>query len=409
MKTLRALLEKNMLVNLLLGFSSGLPLLLTGKTLQVWMAENQVDLKTIGLFALVGLPYTLKFVWAPLFDRFSLPFLGRRRGWLLLTQVLLALSIALMAGMQPASHLALVALLCLVISFFSASQDIVIDAYRRESLRDEQLGMGSTLYVYGYRVAMYVAGAGALYFAQFLSWRTSYLIMGAAMAVGILTTLFAEEPENRLPAPKNLKESVIEPFREFLTRPGALEILAFILLYKVGDTMAGAMTNPFYIQLGFTKAEIATVAKTFGLFSSLAGGFVGGLLLLRFGIVRCLWFFGILQAASTACFAALHSIGHSIPGLTWVITFEDFSGGMGTAAYAAFMAAQTNKRFTATQYALLTSLMGIPRVILASPTGWLAEQMGWSLFFLFCAAIAAPGLLLLLRVAHEKKEQPATA
>jgi PAT family beta-lactamase induction signal transducer AmpG len=399
MKMLKALFEKNLLITLLMGFSSGLPLLLTGKTLQVWMTEEGVDLKTIGLFALVGMPYTLKFLWSPIFDRFTLPFLGRRRGWLFISQLLLALSIAAMATMQPKANLELVALLCLIISFFSASQDIVVDAYRREILTDEQLGMGSTLYIYGYRIAMYVAGAMALLLAQYLSWKTTYLIMGAGIGVGLLTTLFSKEPDNHSPPPKTLKESVVEPFKEFLSRRGALEILAFILLYKVGDTMAGAMNSSFYIQTGFSKAEIAAVAKTFGLFSLLAGGFVGGLAMIQFGINRCLWAFGVLQAASTACFAMLASTGYSIPMLTWVIAFEDFTGGMGTAAYAAYMASQTNKRFTATQYALLTSLMGVPRVILASPTGWMAEKLGWGPFYLLCAAIAIPGMLLLFRVA----------
>jgi MFS transporter, PAT family, beta-lactamase induction signal transducer AmpG len=411
MKVIKAIFEKNMLITLLMGFSSGLPLLLTGKTLQVWMTEQEVDLKTIGLFALVGLPYSLKFVWAPLFDRYTLPFLGRRRGWLLLNQLALAGAIGAMAMMQPKEHLWWVAALCLVVSFFSASQDIVVDAFRRESLRDEQLGMGSTLYIYGYRVAMYAAGAGALYFAQFLSWKMAYLIMAAGVSIGLITTLFADEPKNELPPPKNLQQAVIEPFKEFLGRAGAFEILLFILLYKIGDTMAGAMANPFYVQLGFSKAEIATIAKTFGLFSALGGGFVAGLVLIKVGIVRGLWIFGFLQAASTAGFAVLANIGYSLSGLTWVIAFEDFTGAMGTAAYAAYLASQTDKRFTATQYALLTSLMALPRTFLAAPTGWMAETMGWNSFFLFCTVAAVPGMLLLLRVApwQSKETKPSLA
>jgi PAT family beta-lactamase induction signal transducer AmpG len=399
MKLIKAIFEKNMFITMLMGFSSGLPLLLTGKTLQVWMTEEGVDLKTIGLFALVGLPYSLKFLWAPLFDRYTLPFLGRRRGWLLLNQLALAGAIAMMALLQPKEHLWWVGLLCVVVSFFSASQDIVVDAFRRESLRDEQLGMGSTVYIYGYRVAMYAAGAGALYFAQFLSWKAAYLIMAGGISVGLITTFFAEEPKNELPPPRNLQEAVVEPFREFLGRSGAFEILLFILLYKIGDTMAGAMANPFYVQLGYSKVEIATIAKTFGLFSALGGGFVAGVVLIKIGILRGLWIFGVLQAASTAGFAVLANIGYSIPGLTWVIAFEDFTGAMGTAAYAAYLASQTNKRFTATQYALLTSLMALPRTFLAAPTGWMAETMGWSGFFWFCTLAALPGMLLLLRVA----------
>lgn len=411
MKLMKAIFEKNMFITLLMGFSSGLPLLLTGKTLQVWMTEEGVDLKTIGLFALVGLPYSLKFLWAPLFDRYTLPFLGRRRGWLLVNQLALAGAIGAMALTQPKDQLWWVAALCLVVSFFSASQDIVVDAFRRESLRDEQLGMGSTLYIYGYRVAMYVAGAGALYFAQFLSWKTAYLIMAAGISIGVITTFFADEPKNELPAPKSLKEAVVDPFREFLGRTGAFEILLFILLYKIGDTMAGAMANPFYVQLGYSKVEIATIAKTFGLFSALGGGFVAGLVLIKVGIVKGLWIFGALQALSTAGFAVLANLGYSIPGLTWVIAFEDFTGAMGTAAYAAYLASQTDKRFTATQYALLTSLMALPRTFLAAPTGWMAETMGWSTFFVFCTVAAVPGMLLLLRVApwssKQMKEAPA--
>ncbi len=404
MNAIKVLLQKNMLVTFLMGFSSGIPLLLTSKTLQAWMTDESVDLKVIGIFALVGLPYTLKFLWSPLFDRFTLPFLGRRRGWLLVSQLALVLSISAMAFTQPKEGPWLVAALCLVISFFSASQDIVVDAFRRESLQDTELGLGSTLYIYGYRVAMWISGALALILADHLSWHAVYLVMAGTMAVGAITTLFSQEPKVDAPPPRTLAESVVAPLSEFFKRRGAWEILIFILLYKVGDTMAGAMSTPFYLQLGFSKTEVGTIAKTFGLFSTLVGSLLGGLFILKLGINRSLLFFGVLQAASTAGFAVLATIGNSLLGLTWVIAFEDLSGGMGTAAFAAFMASQTNKRFTATQYALLTSLMGVPRVILSSPTGWLAEQMGWHTYFLFCTAAAVPGLLLLLKMLKTEKK-----
>ncbi|NUM88649.1 MAG: AmpG family muropeptide MFS transporter [Bdellovibrionales bacterium] len=403
MKILQALAKKNMLVALLMGICSGLPLLLAGKTLQAWMTEAGVDLKTIGLFALAGLPYSFKFVWAPLFDRFVPPFLGRRRGWLTVSQAALALSIGGLAMSNPQESAWTVALLAVLVSFFSASQDIVVDAYRRETLRDDELGMGSAYFIYGYRIAMYISGALALFLADHMEWRQVYLIMAATMAGGIAVTLFADEPSIEGAPPRTLKETVVGPLLEFLQRKGALEILIFILLYKVGDSMAGNMATPFYLKLGFSKTEIAAIAKTFGLFSTLGGLFLGGVLILRLGIGRCLWVFGLLQALSTACFAWLSVVGNDPMALALVIAFEDLSGGMGTAAFTAFMAAQTNKRFTATQYALLTSMMAVPRTLISAPTGYLAENLGWTQFFFVCTLAAIPGMLLLLRVAPWKK------
>lgn len=388
-----------MLVALLMGFSSGLPLLLTGSVLQAWMTREGVDLGVIGLYALVGLPYTLKFFWAPLVDRFTLRWLGRRRGWLLTAQVLLMLAIAGLGLSDPASQPWLVAGVALLVTFFSASQDIVVDAYRREDLRDEELGLGSSLYIGGYRAGMLLAGGGGLILADHLSFRGVYLVMAVLMLVGIVTTLFAREPEAASGAPRNLYEAVIAPFEDYFRRPEALWILVFILLYKIGDTMASAMTTPFYLSLGFTTTEIGTVVKFFGTGAVIGGGLLGGLLMLRLGINRALWVFGILQAVSTAGFAWLALIGHSLAGLAGVIAFENLSGGMGTAAYMAYMAQLTNKKFTATQYALLSSLMGVPRVLASAPTGYLAEGLGWVGFFLFCVLIALPGLLLLRRLA----------
>lgn len=443
MKILKVLLQKNMFINFVLGFSAGLPLLLTSKTLQALLTDANIGLTTIGLFALVGIPYTFKFLWAPIFDRFSLPFLGRRRGWLLLLQLGLVAAIALVAMTPadggsplserlpqsivdflawlhkdlPASRLSLTLIgTCFLVCFLSASQDIVIDAYRRESLSDEELGMGSTVYVYGYRIAMWVSGGLALMLADALSWPMVYMTMAVLMGVGITATFFADEPKlDAAGRPRTLKDTVVEPLKEFFSRKGvttALVVLLFILLYKVGDTLAGAMATPFYKALGFSNAEIGAIAKTFGFFSQLIGGFCGGALILRIGIPRSLFVCGFLQAASTACFALLAGIGNSQLALTGVIAFEDITGAMGTAAFTAFLAAQSNKRFTATQYALLTSLMSLPRTMLSAMTGAWAESMGWSAYFVMCTVVAVPGILLLvwmLKSGSYKVAEPAYA
>jgi PAT family beta-lactamase induction signal transducer AmpG len=388
-----------MLVAFLMGFSCGLPLLLTISVLQAWMKEEGVDLTVIGLMALVGLPYTLKFLWAPFLDRFTLPFLGRRRGWMLVAQVALMFSIAGLGSTNPVSNPWIVAFAAFLVTFFSASQDIVVDAYRREDLSDEELGLGSSLYINGYRIGMLLASGGGLIMADQMPFSMVYLLMAGAMLPGIVTTLLAPEPQTNMGRPETLKNAVIDPLVEYFSRNGALWILAFILLYKIGDTMASAMTTPFYLDIGFSKTEIGAVVKLFGFWATIAGGLIGGGLMIRLGIVRSLWVFGTLQAISTACFAILARMGHSIPTLSWVIGFENFSSGMGTAAYAAFMASITNKKFTATQYALLTSLMGVPRVMASAPTGFLAKNLGWEAFFIACTVIAIPGMLILLKFA----------
>ncbi|MBF0360585.1 MAG: AmpG family muropeptide MFS transporter [Oligoflexia bacterium] len=398
---LKVLFSKRMLINLFLGFSSGLPLLLTLTALQAWMKDEGVNLKTIGMVSLIGLPYTLKFLWSPLFDRFVLPVcgLGRRRSWMLVVQILLGLSIAAMAFARPKEDPLTVVILAIIVTFFSASQDIVLDAYRREILSDEELGLGSSIFVNGYRVAMLLASSGALILADNLkSWPTVYVIMGFFMLVGIITTLFADEPEINAPPPKTLQEAVVGPFLDYFKRDYALWILAFILFYKLGDTLASAMSTPFYMDIGFTKSQIGYVVKTFGIGSMLLGTFVGGGLILRLGIYRSLWVFGILQMISILPFSYLANAGAVITLLMVMVVIENFCFGMGTAAFVALMGSMTNRRFTATQYALLSSLMGIPRVILSAPMGKVAELSGWSLYFIICAATAIPGLLILLKV-----------
>ncbi len=384
-----------MLVSLLMGFSCGLPLLLTITVLQAWMQEVGVDIKVIGLFSLVGLPYTLKFLWAPVMDRFTLPFLGRRRGWLLLFQIILMLAIAGLGLTDPVADPYLVAVVAFLVTFFSASQDIVVDAYRREDLADNELGLGSSLYVNGYRIGMLVAGSGGLILADHIPFSMVYLILAAVMLVGVITTLFSREPEITSGTPTDFREAVIGPFVDYFSRPGAWLLLAFILFYKIGDQMATTMTMPFYLEIGFSKTEIGTVVKLFGFWATIGGGLLGGIILLKIGIMRSLWVFGLLQAVSTSGFVLLANVGASLPLLAGVIAFENFSGGMGTAAYVAYMASLTNKRFTATQYALLSSLMGIPRVLASAPTGFAVAALGWSSFFIFCTLAALPGLLLL--------------
>ncbi len=391
--------SRRMLVALVMGFACGLPLLLTLSVLQAWMTEEGVDLTVVGLMALVGLPYTLKFLWAPVLDRYALPFLGRRRGWLLAAQVCLMAAVAGLGLTDPAGRPWLVALAAFLVTFFSASQDIVADAYRREDLKDEELGLGSALYVNGYRVGMLLASGGGLILADHLPFSRVYLIMALCLLPGVAATLLAPEPDAPCGTPRTLAEAVIQPLAEYFRRPEAIRVLAFILLYKIGDSVASAMTTPFYLDVGFSKTQIGAVVKLFGFWATVAGGLAGGLVMLRVGIDRSLWVFGLLQALSTACFAALVHTGPSTAALSAVIAFENLASGMGTAAYAAFMASITHKKFTATQYALLTSLMGVPRVVAAAPTGFLAKQMGWQAFFIACALAAVPGMLLLARFA----------
>jgi PAT family beta-lactamase induction signal transducer AmpG len=388
-----------MLVTLLMGFACGLPLLLTISVLQAWMKEEGVDLTVIGMISLVGLPYTLKFLWAPVLDRFTLPFLGRRRGWLLIAQVTLIFSISGLGFTDPVKNPWMMAFAAFLVTFFSASQDTVVDAYRREDLPDEELGLGSSLYVNGYRVGMLLASGGGLIMADHMPFFMVYQIMAVCMLPGVVTTLLAPEPEIHIGTPKTMREAVFDPLIEYFSRRGALWILAFILFYKIGDTMASAMTIPFYLDIGFSKTQIGMVVKLFGFWATVAGTLIGGVIMLRLGINRSLWAFGFFQAVSTAGFAVLAFFGNSLPLLSTVIAFENLSSGMGTAAFIAFMASITNKKFTATQYALLSSLMGVPRVMASAPTGFLAKNLGWETFFITCTLIAVPGMLLLLKFA----------
>ncbi|CAK0781668.1 MFS transporter, PAT family, beta-lactamase induction signal transducer AmpG [Gammaproteobacteria bacterium] len=383
-----------MLIVLLMGFASGLPLLLTGSLLQAWMKEARLDLATIGLFSLVGLPYTLKFLWAPLCDRWSPLPLGRRRGWLIIAQGGLIMALLALSFSQPQQPLT-VALAALAVTFFSASQDITIDAYRRETLTDEEQGLGASLAVNGYRAGMLLAGGGGLILADFMAFQQVYWLMAGIMILCLPVGWLAPEPPLPAGQPRTLQEAVVAPFLEYFQRPDALLLLLFILLYKMGDVMASQLTTPFYLDLGFSKTEVGAIVKLFGFWATVTGGLLGGIWILRLGIRRALWWFGILQGVSTAGFTVLALLGPVTPALALAVALENFTGGLGTAAYTAFMASLTHRRFTATQYALLSSVMGVPRVLIAAPAGFLAESTGWPVFFALCVVAAAPGLLLL--------------
>lgn len=392
--------SRRLLAVLFLGFSSGIPLALTGATLQAWMKTEHVDLGTIGLFSIVGMPYALKFLWAPLMDRFVPPFLGRRRGWMVLMQAALAATIAALGLHSPAEFPFLTAALAVCVAFFSASQDIVIDAYRTDVLEPEEIGPGAALYISGYRVAMLFSGAVALILADHLPWRTVYLVMAGAMATGAVTSWLAPEPKLEARAPRTLADAVVQPFAEFFRRRGtwpALEVLLFVVLYKIDTVMATAMTTPFMMELGFSKTDIGAVTKGFGLVATLAGTLAGGTLMMKLGMRRSLWVFGLAQGISGLSFTLLANLGHHYPMMVTSIAAENFFSGMGTAAYQAFMMSLCDKRFSATQYALLTSLMALTRVVGGAPVGYLAQAMGWPSFYLLATFAMVPGLLLLTR------------
>ena len=394
---LRIFASWRMAVVALHGFSAGIPLALTFATLQAWMASEKVDLTVIGAFSLVGIPYTLKFLWAPLMDRYVPPFLGRRRGWMIVAQVALIGFISAMAFSDPASSPATVAVLAVIVAFCSSSQDIAIDAYRTEILKPDELGAGAALYVTGYRIAMIVSGAVALILADHLPWKYVYLIMASTMSIGIVTTLLAPEPKTPPKAPRSIEEVVVQPFVEFFKRRGGVEVLVFMVIYKLDSNLTQALTTPFLLEQGFTKTDIGTVTKIFGMIATIAGTLVGGALMARLGIRRALWIFGIVQAAAGLSYMALAQAGHNYPLLIAAVTIEYTCSGLGNAAFSAFMMSVCDRRFTATQYALLTSFMAASRYVAGAPSGFLAQACGWQGYFLVCALIGIPGLLLLTR------------
>ena len=397
-----------MLICIFTGFSSGLPLYLLIQLLPAWLRSEQVDLKAIGFFALIQLPYNWKFLWSPLLDRYAIPLLGRRRGWMLLTQILLLLSIPVFGMFHPKLDLWTIAYLATAVAFFSASQDIVLDAYRREILSDTELGLGNSVHVNAYRVAGLVPGALSLILADFLPWSTVFLITALFMLPGMLMTVFVSEPKIIGTPPKTLREAVVEPFREFIQRNGlndALLVLAFIFFYKLGDSMATALATPFYLDMGFTKTEIGLIAKNAGLWPSIIGGLIGGIWMVKIGINRALWLFGFVQWISILGFAVLTQFPQEKMALGLAISFEAVGVGLGTVAFVAFIARTTNPAYTATQFALFTSLAALPRTVINSFAGVLVEQLGWLNFYWLCMLLAVPGMLLLFKVApwNEKK------
>lgn len=397
-----------LLVCIFLGFSSGLPLFILYNLLSAWLKSEGVDLKAIGLFALVGIPYTWKFLWSPAMDRFQLPLLGRRRGWMIATQIAVMGAVILMGQFNPKTDIWTVVFLAAIVAFFSASQDIVIDAHRREWLTEEQMGSGTALFVNAYKLSTLVPGSLSLILSDILTWDWVFLITGLFMLPGILTTLLVPEPKLYGPAPKTLSEAVIEPFNEFIHRQGwqhALIVLAFIFLYKLGDSMATALATPFYIELGFTRTEIGIVAKNAGLWASILGGILGAYWMLKTGLNRALWIFGLLQAVAILGFVVLAQTGADLWLLTWVIGFEALSVGLGTAAFTSYIALETNPRFTATQFALFTSLSAVPRTFINALTGYIVEVTGWTNFFMICFVLAIPGLLLLPKIAPWNKQK----
>lgn len=397
----KILFNKHMIICILTGFSSGLPLYILISLLPAWLRSYNVDLKVIGLFSLIQLPFTWKFLWSPLFDRYTPP-LGRRRGWLFIWQSALLLTIPGFGVLHPTLDLWTIAYLASLVAFFSASQDIVMDAYRRELLLDNELGLGNAIHVNAYKIAGLIPGSLSLILADHMPWNYVFIITALFMLPGLFMTLFVNEPMLKNGTPKTLRAAVIEPFQEFINRNGfksAALVLAFIFFYKLGDSMATALATPFYLDMGFSKTEIGLIAKNAGLWPSVAGGLLGGIGMIKLGINRALWLFGMVQMIAILGFAWLATVGHNLPWLAIVIGIEALGVGLGTAAFVAFIAHTTHPNYTATQFALFTSLAAVPRTFANAATGYLVDLLGWMTFFLFCFLIAIPGMLLLLKVA----------
>lgn len=408
---------QKMMICAFIGFSSGLPLYFLIQMVPAWLRDQGVDLKTIGLVGLITAPYTWKFLWAPVLDRYVLPFLGRRRGWMLVTQIFLAVLMAVIGLVNPIDSLWTVVYLSMALAVFSATQDVVIDAYRREILSDFELGLGSSIHVNAYRIAGLIPGGMALVLADHMPWQAVFVVVAACMVIGILNTLFlANEPLVYGQPPRSFREAVVEPFAEFFQRRGfkaAGYMLAFMFFYKFGDVMATALITPFYLDIGFSKEQIGTVAKIVGLWSTIVGSLIGGVIMIKIGINKSLWLFGLVQMLSNAGFAFLNEVGPKIWALAFAVGFENIGVGLGTAAFVAYMGRESNQRFTATQYALFTSLMGTTRLVTSASAGFLIEGwegfgsfsgLGYTWFFIFCTFLSLPGMFLLFKVAPWKSE-----
>jgi PAT family beta-lactamase induction signal transducer AmpG len=402
----RAFLNKRMLICVFLGFTSGLPLFTLIYLVQAWLRTEGVNLKEIGLFALIQFPYTWKFIWAPLMDRY-VPRLpgwhpGRRRGWMIVTQLLVGVAIGALGFISPKQEIWTVAALTALVAFFGASQDIAIDAYRRELLADTEQGLGNAVFVNAYKIAALIPGSLGLILADHLPWSTVFMVTAAFMLPGVVLTLVVKEPEIHGTPPKNLRDAIVDPFKEFIRRDGwrtALLILGFIFLYKLGDSMATTLSTSFFLDIGFNKTQIGVIAKTVAFWASIAGGIVGGMWLVKIGIGRGLWIFGVLQIVSTLGFAWLAKIGPSPVALATLYGFETFATGLTTAAFVAYIASTTDPRYTATQFALFTSLASVPRTLASASSGFIVAQTGWFEYFMVCVALSIPGMLLLPKIA----------
>lgn len=416
----KAIFGKRMLICIFNGLSAGMPLFFLYHLIPAWLRSENVDLKTIGLFSLAGIPYTWKFIWSPLMDRYIPPFLGRRRGWMLITQVLLLFSMASIGLLDPVHNIWLIAWMATAVAFFSASQDIVLDAYRRELLPDNELGLGNSMYVNGYRAAVFIPGGLGIILGDYMPWSMVFAVIASFMLIGIFKTLLIDEAQKTIKAPATLHEAVVQPFIEFFGRDGGLThgllILAFLFLYKIGDNMATALSTPFYLDLGFSKTIIGSMVKLINFWAMIIGSFLGGATIYKTGINRSLWIFGVIQMVSILGFALLAEVGNNVTLLGIVIAFEYLGVGLGTAALVAFIARATSMSFTATQFALFSSLIALPRTFANATTGFLIEGvgpadgfyftllgqwdgLGYTNFFIFCTICAIPGMILLRWVA----------
>ena len=415
MSVWQQLFTRRMLICVFTGFASGLPLYLLLNLVPAWLRTEHIDLKVIGAFALIQFPYTWKFLWSPFLDRYVVPILGRRRGWMLLTQAALLVVIASLGGFSPQSDLGIIVLLATLLAFLSATLDIALDAYRRELLLDNELGLGNAVHVNAYRLSGLIPGSLALILADHLPWNTVFIITALFMLPGMVMTLLVTEPHRAAP-PKTLRDAVVEPFHEFIMRKGwqsALLVLAFLFFYKLGDSLCTALATPFYLDMGFSKSQIGLIAKNAGLWPAVIGALLGGIWMLKLGINRALWLFGVVQVVSIFGFYWLAILGPQVEvtalhltQLAFVIGLEAMGVGLGTAAFVAYIAHTTHPAYTATQSALFTSLVAVPRTFVNATAGWLVEQMGWGSFFLLCAALAIPGMLLLLKVAPWGETEP---
>ena len=397
-----AVFNRRMLICVFTGLASGMPLYVLLQLVPAWLRDQGVSLAEIGLFALVGIPYVWKFLWAPLMDRWIPPLLGRRRGWMFLCQLALIASIGVLGAFNPQQSTWVIAWLAFGVAFFSASQDVALDAFRREILPDRELGLGNAIHVQAYRISSLIPGSLSLILADILPWSTVFWITAAFMLVALCMSLLVDEPDSELPTGTGLREAVVAPFSEYLQRrgwAGVCLVISFMVLYKIGDNMATALATPFYIDMGFSMTEIGVVAKNAALWPAIVGGLLGGVAMLRLGINRSLWVFGVVQLLSILGFAVLAGSGPLLWLLAVVIAFEYLGVGMGTAAFTAFIARETSRMYAATQFALFTAIAALPRTFANASTGVIVEAVGWQPFFLLCTLLAVPGMLLLLWVA----------